>query len=132
MAGELKPGLTGTAKTTVTKEKTAKEVKSGSLEVFATPMLVALMEEAAVKALADIVAPSETTVGTRIEVSHLKATPLGMKVEALAKLVQVEGRKLTFQVEAFDEQGKIGEGWHERFLVNIEKFLSKIKDLDAK
>ncbi|GAV23209.1 thioesterase family protein [Carboxydothermus pertinax] len=126
MAGELKVGLEGRASTTVRPENTALSVKSGSLEVFATPMMIALMEEASVKAVEDFLNPGETTVGTKVEVSHLKATPLGAKVEAVARLVAIDGRRLTFLVEAFDEQGKIGEGRHERVCVNIEKFLGKL------
>ncbi|ABB15551.1 thioesterase family protein [Carboxydothermus hydrogenoformans] len=126
MAESLTEGLEGTAKTTVSLEKTAKAVGSGSLEVFATPMMVALMEKAAVNAVAVALSPGETTVGTKIEVSHIKASPVGALVEAKAKLISVEGRKLTFLVEAFDEQGKIGEGRHERVRVNIEKFLEKV------
>lgn len=121
----VQAGLKGTSETVVTVQNTAKSVGSGSLEVFATPMMVALMENAAINAL-DL-PEDQTSVGTYLDVSHLAATPVGMKVRAEAEVVEVDGRKLIYKLEAYDEKEKIGEGRHERFLVNNEKFMAKAK-----
>jgi predicted thioesterase len=101
---------------------------SGLVEGFSTPMLVALMESAAVEALADALADSSTSVGTRIEVSHLAATPTGMTVRARAVLTAVDGRRLTFQIEAWDDLDRIGEAVHERAIVDRQRFDSRIAD----
>ncbi|HHV65888.1 MAG TPA: thioesterase family protein [Peptococcaceae bacterium] len=119
----LQVGLKGRSETVVTLANTAKTVGSGTLEVFATPMLVALMENAAIKAL-DL-PEDQTSVGTYLDVRHLAATPVGMKVWAEAELIEIEGRKLVFKLMAYDEKEQIGEGKHERFIVNCEKFISK-------
>lgn len=116
-------GLKGKAESVVTKANTAKTVGSGTLDVFATPMMVALMEEAAVKALS--LPEDQTSVGTYLDVKHIAATPLGMKVWAEAEVIEVDGRKIRYKVEAFDEKEKIGEGLHERFIVNCEKFITR-------
>lgn len=121
----LSPGLKGRCETVVTPENTAAAVGSGLLPVFATPMMVALMENAAVNALEGHLAPGEGTVGTRLELSHDSATPVGMKVWAEAELRSVDGRALTFSVTAFDEAGPIGGGTHHRFVIQNEKFLAK-------
>ncbi len=118
-------GLTGEATTTVVHENTAAAVGAGGVEVFATPMMIALMENASWRAVADHLEPGYVTVGTRVDVRHLAATPLGQQVRATAKLLEIDGRRLVFDVEAFDEQRKIGEGQHERFIVNLERFLKK-------
>ncbi|HZS79530.1 MAG TPA: thioesterase family protein [Ktedonobacteraceae bacterium] len=118
-------GLTGEATTTVVHENTAAAVGAGGVEVFATPMMIALMENASWRAVADHLEPGYVTVGTRVDVRHLAATPLGQQVRATAKLLEIDGRRLVFEVEAFDEQRKIGEGQHERFIVNLERFLKK-------
>lgn len=124
----LEPGLTGECAWQVTPEMTAARVGSGLVEVFSTPMLVALMESAAVEALADALAEGSTSVGTRIEVSHLAATPTGMTVHARATLTAVDGRRLTFQVEAWDDLDRIGEAVHERAIVDRQRFDSRIAD----
>jgi fluoroacetyl-CoA thioesterase len=116
-------GLKGKSESIVTMTNTAKNVGSGSLEVFATPMLVALMENAAIKALN--LPEDQTSVGTYLDVKHLAATPKGMKVWAEAEIVEIEGRKIVYKLEAYDEKEKIGEGRHERFIVNVEKFITK-------
>ncbi|MFZ5817866.1 MAG: thioesterase family protein [Bacillota bacterium] len=121
----LTPGLAGEVTTTVTPESTAAAVGSGGVEVFATPMMVGLMEMAALRAVQPYLAEGETTVGTLVNVKHLAATPLGMKVRAIARLEEVDGRRLRFTVEAFDEREKIGEGSHERFIVQLQKFLDR-------
>lgn len=119
----VQAGLKGRADSIVTVANTAKNVGSGSLEVFATPMMVALMENAAIKALN--LPEDQTSVGTYLDVRHLAATPVGMKVWAEAEVIEVDGRKLVYKLEAYDEQEKIGEGRHERFIVNCDKFISK-------
>lgn len=118
-------GIKGCAETEVNEINTAKKVGSGTLEVFATPCMVALMEEAALSSVAPYLAEGEGTVGTKLEISHDAATPLGMKVRAESTLVEIDRRRLVFEVSAYDECGLIGKGKHERFIVNGEKFLAK-------
>ena len=122
---EVTVGLKGTVKETVNENITAEKVGSGSLPVFATPMMVALMEKAACKALENSLDEGSTTVGTKVDVEHVAATPVGMEVTVTATVTAVEGRKISFSVEAFDEAGLIGKGAHDRFVVNAEKFTSK-------
>ncbi len=110
---------------TVTESNTALSVGSGSLKVYATPAMLALMEKAACEAVSSILNDGETTVGTLLNVSHVAATPVGMKVSATAELLSHEGRKLVFKVTASDESGIIGEGMHERFIVYSERFTEK-------
>lgn len=124
---QLQAGLVGQATVTVVENNTAAVMKSGALPVFATPAMCALMEEAACAALASILAPEEGTVGISLNISHDKPTALGDTVTATATLTAVEGRKLTFTVEAKDSKGVIGKGSHERFVINNEKFMSKLK-----
>lgn len=121
----LTVGLKGRAETVVTLENTAAAVGSGLLPVFATPMMVALMENAAVNAVQDGLEEGQGTVGTRLDLSHDAATPVGMKVWAEAELTELDGRALTFSVTAYDEAGPIGKGTHQRFVIQNEKFLSK-------
>lgn len=118
-------GLTGCSEETVTKEKTAQTVGSGSLPVYGTPCMLALIENAACKALEAQLEAGQTSVGTLLNVQHLAATPVGMQVRAEAMVTAVDGRKISFSVQAFDETGVIGGGMHERFLVNAEKFVAK-------
>lgn len=125
---ELKPGLEGIAETTVETADTALEVGSGSLRVYATPCLAAMMEGAACACLEGALPEGQTSVGTRLDLRHTAATPVGMDVRAVAKLTAVEGQKLTFEIEAFDESGPIGAASHERFIVNEERFLQKAYD----
>ena len=121
----LSTGLVGEATATVTHENTAAAVGSGGVDVFATPMMIGLMEMAAAKAVQPHLGDGETTVGTMVSVSHLAATPRGMTVRATARLEQADGRRLVFHVEAFDDKEKIGEGTHERAVVQLEKFLAR-------
>lgn len=123
----LKEGLTHTSRVEVTDENTAVVVGSGDMPVFATPAMIALMENAAMTAVAPELEAGSSTVGTFINVSHQKASPVGARIEATAKLVKIDGRKLTFEVSARDEKGMIGEGVHERFIVDKERFLGKLK-----
>ena len=122
---ELPKGIVGTKELTVTKDKTAAAVGSGLLDVFATPQMIALMEATASESVAPYLDEGSTSVGTLVNVSHVAATPVGMKVRCESELTEVDGRKLTFTVKAFDECGLIGEGTHERFVVFSEKFMAK-------
>ncbi|MBE6858685.1 MAG: dihydrolipoamide acyltransferase [Ruminococcus sp.] len=118
-------GIKGTAEIKVSAAELAVNVGSGSLDVFATPAMIMLMEKAACSCLDDYLENDETTVGTALDVRHISATPLGMKVSAEALLTEINGREFTFNVTASDEAGKIGEGIHKRFLVYGEKFMAK-------
>ncbi len=109
----------------VSAEHSAIRWGSGGVDVFATPMMIALMEGAAVAAVASFLPEGQGTVGTHLDVAHLAATPMGMRVTARAELIALDGRKLTFRVEAYDEVGKIGEGTHERFLIDVPRFMAK-------
>jgi fluoroacetyl-CoA thioesterase len=122
---DLTTGLSTEISVTVTESDTAAKWGSGLVPVFGTPALVGLMEAAAVKALEGHLPEHQTTVGGHIDVHHLAATPVGMKVRARAELTAMDGRKLTFQIEAWDEVEKIGEAMHERFVIDEEKFIAK-------
>ena len=121
----LEVGIKGQRETIVAKENTAAGIGSGSLEVFSTPIMILLMEESCFMSVADKLDEGFTTVGISVNVKHLSATPLGMKIVVKSELTKVDGRALTFKVEAYDEKGLIGEGIHERFIVNNEKFQTK-------
>ncbi len=116
----------------VTQEVTASVMRSGSLPVFATPAMVALMEEAACACIAPFLAEGETSVGTALQIRHTAATPIGMNVYAEARLTAVDGRKLAFDVRAWDDAGEIGCGTHERVIVTSEKFLAKAQAKGAR
>lgn len=123
----LAPGLEGHAETVVTPALTAAAVGSGTADVYASPAVIALMEQAAVACTEKYLAPGETSVGVHLEVSHRAATPPGMTVSAKATLVALEGRKLTFAIEARDTTELIGEGRHTRVIVDRTRFESKAK-----
>lgn len=122
---EISVGMTGSVSTTAEREDTALEVGSGSLLVYATPCMAALMEGAACEAIAQALPEEKTSVGTELCVSHLAATPVGMEVRAEAEVTEVNGNAITFRVAAYDETGKIGEGTHKRYIVTSQKFLDK-------
>lgn len=122
----LEKGLQHTSSRVVSAADTARIVGSGDMDVFATPMMVALMENAALMAVASHLPEGTTTVGAHISTSHIKPSALGEAISATATLVEVDGRKLTFNVEAYDTKGKIGEGTHIRYIVDREKFLAKV------
>ena len=124
----IEVGIKGHAEALVEQEDTAKVVGSGDLLVYATPCMVALMEGAAWQSVAPFLAEGESTVGTRMDVRHLSATPVGMEVRAESELTAVDGRKLTFEVHAFDESGEIGSAVHERVVIRAERFLEKTYD----
>lgn len=122
---ELKKGLKGEASTAVTGSNTAIAYGSGGVKVFATPAMIGLMEKAALSSVDPLLENGMTTVGTRIDVQHLAATPVGMKVVAVSELVEVEGKRLLFRVEARDEVEVVGRGTHERYMVPMQKFLDR-------
>ena len=123
---EITVGMKGEARTQAEREDTALEVGSGSLLVYATPCMVALMEGAACEAIAEAMPEDKSSVGTFLEIHHLSATPVGLEVWAEAEVTAVEGNTITFQVTAFDEAGKIGEGTHKRAIINTQRFLDKV------
>jgi predicted thioesterase len=124
---DCRPGLSGKADLIVDESCTADAWGSGLLPVLSTPRVIALMEQAACAALADAMEEGKTTVGTRIDMQHTAATPMGMRVYAKAELVAVEGRALTFHIEAFDEAGSIGSAEHQRFIVETARFMQKVE-----
>ncbi|SDF17190.1 Predicted thioesterase [Sporolituus thermophilus DSM 23256] len=126
VAQTLTVGLKGEATIKVTPDNTAERFGNAGAAVFATPMLVALMEQAAIAAVANCLAPGEGTVGTRVDMHHLAATPVGMTVRATAELVEVAGKRLVFTVAAYDDREKVGEGRHERYIIRTASFLEKV------
>ena len=119
-------GMKGEVSALVERDDTAQEVGSGSLLVYATPCMAALMEGAACEAIAEALPEDKTSVGIELNISHLAATPVGLEVHAVAEITAVEGNILTYKVEAFDEKGKIGEGTHKRAIVTTQRFLDKV------
>ncbi len=122
---EITVGMKGEVFTEVEREDTAQIVGSGSLLVYATPCMVALMEGAACEAIAEALSEEQTTVGIELNIQHLAATPVGHEVRAEATVTAVEGKIITFELAAFDEAGEIGKGTHKRCIVNSQKFLDK-------
>ena len=123
----IEVGMKGRQETVVCESNTAAAVGSGLVPVFATPFMIALMEGAAAGTVLPCLNADEGTVGTHLNVSHSAATPIGMKVWAEATVTAVEGKKISFDVVAFDESGEIGRGTHERFIIKPEKFLQKVQ-----
>lgn len=121
-SGGLKEGLTGTAEIVVGTRDTAPHVGSGKIGVLATPIMVNLMEAAALQAVERFMPPGHQTVGTHLDVRHFAATPVGLRVLARAELTRIDGRTLTFRLSAEDEREAIGEGVHERLIINVERF----------
>ena len=119
---EIKPGLKATVEIVVGTRDTAAHVGSGKIGVLATPILVTLLEAAALGAVEEFMQPGQQTVGTRLDISHTAATPVGMHVRASAELIKVEGRKLTFKLHAEDEVETIGGGTHERLIITVHRF----------
>ncbi len=126
MSKGLIPGVTLTVVKKVTTQDTAAVYGSGLHNVLSTPAMIALMEGTSMKAVESYLDNGEGTVGTEVNIKHLKATPVGMDVTCTAVLEKVDDRRLTFRVEAFDSEGKIGEGMHERFIIDNERFTKKI------
>ena len=121
----LQPGIKAKKSLTVTDANTAKTMGSGTLDVFATPALVALIEQTAYTSIESELEPGWGSVGTSLNIQHLSATPVGMTVTATTELVEVDRRRLMFHAEVYDEKGLVGKGTHERFLVENEKFQAK-------
>lgn len=124
---ELRAGLSGSAEIVVGTRDTAPHVGSGKIGVLATPVMVNLMEAAALHAVERYLPPGHQSVGTRLEVRHFAATPVGLRVTAHAELVRVEGRTLEFRIRAEDEREPIGEGVHERLIINVERFDERMR-----
>ena len=122
---EITVGMTGEATALVEKEDTAQAVGSGSLLVYATPCMAALMEGAACEAIETALGEDKTTVGIELNIQHTSATPVGLEVRAEAEVTAVDGKIITFELRAFDEAGEIGKGTHKRAIVPVQKFLEK-------
>ena len=125
---ELIPGLLGEKRIVVTEEYTAQHLGSGDVMVLATPAMIMLMERTALSSVDPLLPVGQRTVGTWLDVKHLAATPLGMTVRIHTELLEVEGRRLRFRVEAFDDVEKVGAGLHERFIINVDKFQEKLAE----
>lgn len=121
----MQTGITGKQTITVTEDKTAAAMGSGTLLVFATPAMIALMENTAYQSVAAALEEGQGTVGTRMDVRHVAATPIGMDVTCETKLIEVDRKRLVFEVKAYDAAGVIGEGTHERFIIENERFMAK-------
>jgi len=132
MSNNLKIGMKAEIEQVVLQQHTAMAFGSGEVKVLATPMMIGLMEKAALFAVDPHLEEGFTTVGTIVNVSHIAATPVGMKVRAIAVLTNIEGKKLTFDVEAYDENEKIGEGTHERYIIDLAKFLKRTEQKASK
>ena len=124
---DLKPGLSGSAELVVGEEHTAPRVGSGRVHVLATPVMINLFEAAALAAIEHRLPEGYQSLGTRLDVRHIAATPVGMKIFASARVTRVEGRTVSFAVEAHDEKELIGDGTHERVVVNVAKFDARVQ-----
>lgn len=131
LSPEIRPGLTGVASRVVTDADTAARLGSGTLDVLATPMLVALLEAAAVACVEHLLPAGHTSLGTEISVTHTAPSPIGAEVTATARLTRVDGRTLQFALEARDGHGPIGAGRHTRVVVESTRFLAKLKQKNA-
>lgn len=123
----LKPGLTGSAQIRVGEEQTAPRVGSGRVRVLATPVMINMMEAAALDAIERLLPEGHQSLGTHLDVGHYAATPVGMTLRANAEVTNIEGRNVTFRVEAFDDKERIGDGTHTRVVVNVERFDRRIQ-----
>lgn len=124
----IQPGLAAEQVVTVTPERTARHLGSGGADVFATPAMIALMEADAVAAIDALLPPGQASVGTFIVVHHLAATPLGAEVRARAEVTAVDGREVSFRVEAWDDVERIGEGAHTRFVIDLDRFAKRVAE----
>lgn len=124
---QIRSGLTGERTAVVTDDLTATHLGSGGLPVYATPAMIALMEAAAVAAIDHLLPQGQASVGTALDVRHLAATPLGQRVRARAEVTSVEGRRVVFKVQAWDEQELIGEGTHTRFVIDVARFTQRVE-----
>ncbi len=124
---ELKPGLFAEATEFVSEQLTAVSIRSGLVSAYATPAMVALMENASVLAIQKCLGKGQTSVGFEVNIHHIAATPVGVRVRARAEVIAVEGRRVTFKVEAWDPHEKIGEGTHTRVIVDAARFKAKVE-----
>ena len=124
---ELTVGMKGRTEAVVTEQNTAQAAGSGTLAVFGTPYMIALMEQAAWSTLAPVLEAGQSSVGTLLNVSHVSASPVGIKVWAECEITAVEGRTITFSVAAYDEAGLIGQGTHQRAIITDQRFLDKCR-----
>lgn len=124
----MKIGITGKQQVVVDNTNTAKTMESGTLDVFATPSMIALMEKTAQLSVSECLNDNESTVGTALDIEHISATPIGMTVTCVSKLIEIDRRKLVFELEASDECGIIGKGKHTRFIIDKEKFINKTNE----
>ena len=129
---DLPSGLTGTAEMVVGEQHTAPRVGSGRIRVLATPVMINLIEAAALAAVEQSLPEQHQSLGTRLDISHVAATPVGMRVRATAEVVRVEGRTIHFRVRAEDERELIGEGTHERVVVNLDRFDARVREKAAR
>ena len=125
MEYNIRVGMKAEIEIVVGEEHTAQSFGSGGVRVLATPMMIALMEKAALMAVDPFLGEGNATVGTVVNAAHLAATPVGMKARAIAELTEINGKKLSFKIEAYDAVEKIGEGSHDRYIINVERFLAK-------
>ena len=124
---DISPGLSGTAELVVGEEHTAPSIGSGKVRVLATPVMINLIEAASLKAIEHLLAAGYQSLGTHLDVRHIAATPVGMRVTATAEVTRVEGRTVDFRVEARDEKDLIGDGTHQRVVVNVAKFDQRVQ-----
>ncbi len=122
----IKPGVAGEKTITSTEAQSARHIGSGTIRVFATPAMIALMEQAAVEAIDKLLPEGQASVGTALNIRHLAATPIGQQVRARAEVTAVEGRQVTFHVQAWDENELIGEGTHTRFVIDLQRYMQRI------
>lgn len=122
---QLSTGIQGKTELVVEQSQTAAEYGSGLVEVFATPAMIAMMEKTCLESVTPHLSDAYSTVGTKVNISHTKATPKGMKVICESELIEIDRKRLVFKVSARDEEGQIGEGTHERFIIDKEKFMQK-------
>lgn len=132
MRKELTAGIQGITVKKVDESVSARKAASGEMDVFGTPFMIAFMEKTADESVRPYLDEGCATVGTLVNVKHLSATPMGMEVETTSELIEIDGRRLVFKVEARDEEGLIGEGIHERFIINKEKFMEKTNNKGRK
>lgn len=123
----IRVGLIGEAYTTVSESETARKLGSGSLDVYATPAMIALMEQAAVTAVDSALESTHASVGIEINVRHIAATPIGEQITAMAEITHVDGKRVRLEVRAWDEQEMIGEGSHMRYIIDIDQFMERLK-----
>lgn len=129
---ELKAGIKGEAKATVSEDNTAIAFGSGSVRVYATPAMIGLMEKASLSSVDPLLETGFATVGTKVNIKHLAATPIGMNVVVNSLLIEVDGKRLVFEVEARDDVDLIGTGTHERFIVKLDSFFKRAESKSTK